>query len=190
MTRRNDRNSYERIRLRVAIGQLERGELAHQNDLAAPPPPSDVFPHPPSGFAYPAGGVSMLAKKRRRRRAGESAPDSPTETVAAAPELKPTPPSVGSTPARGGGQTGEAEAEWEGGQEVEDDEGDDNVGAVVMPPLPSELGMEAVMSAQVDAKKLPDFVHLYKTYYTYHARAKYHTQLANISFEEVFDLTA
>eukprot|EP00904_Undaria_pinnatifida_P013031 jgi/Undpi1/8859/HiC_scaffold_25.g11321.m1 len=92
------------------------------------------------------GGVSMLAKKRRRRRAGESTPDAPAEPVAAKPEVKPTPKDVGSAPASVGAQ---AEVEWDGGEEGDDDEEDGgNVGAVVMPPLPSELGLEAVMSAQ------------------------------------------
>ena len=89
----------------------------------------------------------MLAKKRRRRRAGESTPDAPAEPVAAKPEVKPTPKDVGSAPASVGAQ---AEVEWDGGEEGDDDEEDGgNVGAVVMPPLPSELGLEAVMSAQV-----------------------------------------
>lgn len=65
----------------------------------------------------------MMAKKKRRRRRVDEAKSADT----------PTPP-----------QTSAAEA-----ARVEADEDEEEVEGVMMPPMPSELGVDAVMTAQV-----------------------------------------
>ncbi|CAM9620480.1 unnamed protein product [Ectocarpus sp. 12 AP-2014] len=68
------------------------------------------------------GGIAMMAKKRRRRRVDGEQSAAKTPPKPAAPE---------------------PEVDVDG-----EDEDDEDEGGVVMPPMPSELGVDAVMTAQ------------------------------------------
>lgn len=80
----------------------------------------------------------MMAKKRRRRRVEQAAPDVPP-TASAAPELKTGEQGVGV----------EEQVQDAVAVDEEEEEDVDSSGAVVMPPLPSELGLDAVRVSQV-----------------------------------------
>lgn len=97
-------------------------------------------PHPE--HAKPTGGVVMMAKKRRRRRADGAKP---------APAAAGTPPPKTAAAASPGPKQDK--------QDVDED-GDEDAG-VALPPMPSELGVGAVMAAQVrheDIAKKPCIV--------------------------------
>lgn len=89
----------------------------------------------------------MMAKKRRRRRVEEPTSD---ESASDAP------PTTAAAPVSDGREKSEQEGVVVGrpsqpaadNDEQGTDEEGDSVGSVVMPPLPSELGMEAIRSAQ------------------------------------------
>lgn len=74
----------------------------------------------------------MMAKKRRRRRADGAEP-APTAST-------PPPPKTAAAASPGAKQDQQ-------GAEEEEEEGEDN--GIALPPLPSELGRDAVMAAQV-----------------------------------------
>lgn len=86
-----------------------------------------------------------MAKKKRRRRVDESTSEDKNKPAQTLTERDPLPQQQ-QQPTAESPEVGMVE---EGEGEEDGDDEDDDVGGVVMPPLPSELGMNAVRTAQV-----------------------------------------
>lgn len=91
-----------------------------------------------------------MAKKRRRRRVDEASSEGSTSSQTLTERESPSPQQVEESTGISAvvGQAAEVEEE-EDEEEEEEQEQESGIRGVVMPPLPSELGMNAVKTAQV-----------------------------------------